>query len=404
MEKTQVLFVDDEERLLSGLRRMLRDQRSVWDMHFVNSGKAALDLMATQNFDVVISDMRMPEMDGAQLLSIVQKEYPNTTRIILSGYAENETVLRTVGPSHQYLAKPCEPEVLKRTIEQALELRATLSSDELKQLVSGLKNVPSPSSTYQKFMSEIASPRATTESVAAVLSCDIGLAAQTLKLTNSAYFSLPQRISALGQAVKLLGFETIRSLVTLANFYIAFEGNAQHLKVLEILNLRSILIARLARKICVAEKLPVSEIDAAFCGGMLAHVGTLILVTNRPDKFDEAINLVEVNGQRIDAAERAVFGATHADLGAYLLGLWGFPDPVVEAVAFHHADTNSNGSGMTPALAVRIAQFVTRKINEERGGSERLIKSDIDGVALEAVGGDGRMAQWEAMFEEMIDG
>src|SRR5450755_4506465 len=102
-----LLFVDDEPNVLQGLQRQLRPMRNEWDMHFVENGQKALDFMAAQPVDIVVSDMMMPGMDGAQLLSEVVRRHPQTVRLILSGHAEREAVLRLVGPAHQYLSKPC---------------------------------------------------------------------------------------------------------------------------------------------------------------------------------------------------------------------------------------------------------------------------------------------------------
>ena len=101
--KTKVLFVDDEANVLSGLRRMLRSQRQVWDMQFANGGAAALELMANQSFDVVVSDMRMPGVDGAELLNRVNDLFPDTVRLVLSGQSEHEKIFRAIGPAHQFL-------------------------------------------------------------------------------------------------------------------------------------------------------------------------------------------------------------------------------------------------------------------------------------------------------------
>lgn len=404
MKKVQVLFVDDEERLLSALRRMLRDQRDVWDMYFVNSAKAALALMQSQHIDVIVSDMRMPEMDGAELLSIVQREHPHATRIILSGYAENETIFKTVGPSHRYLAKPCKSRVLRATIERALALRAILGGEELKKLVSGIKNIPSPSSAFRKFIAEVTSPRTTSERIAAALGADIALTAQTLKLTNSAYFALPQKVTSIEQAVRLLGLDTLRSLVTMATFYATYQGDGSHTKVLETLNARSMQIARLARNICTALKAPAETADAAFCAGLTAHIGTLILVVNLPGKFDEAVALVENGTCSIVEAEQRVFGATHAELGAYLLGLWGFQDSIVEAVAHHHQPPVEAEETVTPAMALHIAQFVSRAASQGGLDSEPLIRSALDSRTLEAMGGAEMLETWQRMYQEVCRG
>src|ERR1700751_643330 len=104
----RVLFVDDEAMVLSGLQRSLRPMRNEWEMAFVNSGAEALQLMEHEPFDIIVTDMRMPVMNGAQLLEEVKRRFPQCFRIILSGQADQETIMRAVDPTHQYLSKPCD--------------------------------------------------------------------------------------------------------------------------------------------------------------------------------------------------------------------------------------------------------------------------------------------------------
>ncbi|MBC8317540.1 MAG: response regulator [Desulfobulbaceae bacterium] len=122
MAKKRILFVDDEPNILVGLRRMLRSLRKEIDMEFAESGKEALQVMSKASFDVVVSDMRMPGMDGAELLTEVRRLYPDTIRIILSGYAAAEAIMRTETIVHQFLHKPCEPQNIKDTLLRSCQL------------------------------------------------------------------------------------------------------------------------------------------------------------------------------------------------------------------------------------------------------------------------------------------
>src|SRR5579863_1343288 len=117
-----LLFVDDEPKLLQGLQRQLRPMREEWDMHFVESGNSALEFMSGRPVDIIVSDMMMPGMDGSQLLAEVAKKHPQTVRIVLSGQAEREAVLRLVGPAHQFLSKPCEADELRKAVSRAFAL------------------------------------------------------------------------------------------------------------------------------------------------------------------------------------------------------------------------------------------------------------------------------------------
>lgn len=115
----RVLFVDDEPSLLSALRRMLFSQRDRWSMQFAGSGPEALQMMQAQPVDVIVTDMRMPGMDGLALLREVQRLYPATERLVLSGYAEAEAMDGALGLAREFLSKPCEPDELIAAVDRA---------------------------------------------------------------------------------------------------------------------------------------------------------------------------------------------------------------------------------------------------------------------------------------------
>jgi DNA-binding NarL/FixJ family response regulator len=197
----RVLFVDDDPLILSGLRRMLRDQRQEWEMCFACSGEDALRMLAEIPCDVVVSDMRMPQMDGAELLSRVRSMFPDTVRIVLSGQSDKEAILKCVGPAHQFLSKPCVPERLRETIQRACAVKGVLKSTELRTLVSQIDNLPSIPKVYERLISELRGPDVSIEDVANLIAADVGMTAKILQLVNSSFFGLPQRVTNLSHAV-----------------------------------------------------------------------------------------------------------------------------------------------------------------------------------------------------------
>ena len=156
--KKRILFVDDETMILQGLERTLRPLRNEWEMAFANSGPRALDLMNQAPFDVVISDMRMPGMNGAELLTEVLKKFPKTVRLILSGHADRDLVLKCVGSTHQYLSKPCNPDELKSAIRRAGNLDQSLRDKSLGQLISRMDRLPSIPSLYVAIVEKLQDP------------------------------------------------------------------------------------------------------------------------------------------------------------------------------------------------------------------------------------------------------
>jgi len=333
LSRPRILFVDDEPNVLQGLQRMLRYMRAEWDMRFVGSGGEALDLMAKEPFAAVVSDMRMPGMDGAQLLAEVRKRFPGTVRVILSGYSDAESVLRTVVPAHQFLAKPCSEQDLVDVIHRAFELTRVLESETLRRLLAGLKSLPTPSETYFALVDYMKRPDASASGLADIIGRDVAMTAELLKLTNSSYFALSSRVSSPLQAVRILGFEILGALILRIGIFRSFQGLPEMGKLVEAVNRDSFLVARIARRIAKLEGGDLRGQEDAYCAAMLSSIGLLVLLDHHPDQVTRVKAAVAAGASSLDA-EQEVFGANQFQVGAYLLGLWGFNKPVVEAVAF----------------------------------------------------------------------
>lgn len=398
-----VLFVDDEENILSGIKRLMRSKRNVWSMEFSTSAVAALDLLEHIHADVVVSDMRMPHMDGAEFLAKVQERYPNTVRIVLSGYAEREAILRTIGPSHRYLAKPCPEETLVGAIESSLGLRAVLASDQIKGSVSGLTHLPTLPRIYAEILNELASEYASAETLAEKIEHDVAISAQILKLTNSAYFGMPRKVSTVKQAVQFLGFDNVRAVVLLAGVFEQFKDIGTDMaNVAEVLSHRSLAIGILAQAIARAEKFSTREVDDAFSAGLLMHIGTLLLIANSSGLFREAMAELDKQQHSIEDIERKRFGSSHGELGAYLLNLWGFNDQIVEAVAFHHLPSAKEPFRNNVLTAVHAAQYLLRAEQSEKNGLSA--REPLDMAYLNMVGLADRVPAWREITIALLKG
>ncbi|EDY81072.1 HDOD domain family [Verrucomicrobiia bacterium DG1235] len=394
--RERILFVDDETNVLQGLRRSLRKKRSEWDFHFEDSGKKALALLAETPVDIIVSDMQMPSMDGAEFLDQASKRFPNTIRIILSGYTDQETILRTIGPAHQYLAKPCNHNVLIDTIQRSLDLRRMLDSDSLRSLVSGLETLPTPSGVFNELISELSSEKASSDKVVEIIETDVSLTANILKLTNSAYFGLATNHASPLQAVQQLGLETLKAIVLIAGTFQAFEGDAAVSSAITTLGERSLAIGMLSKAIAYSLKLDKRLVDQAYIGGTLSHVGTLLLLSKQQKAFRNVIDIIEQEQLSIIEAEKKALGATHSEIGAYLLGLWGFIDPIIEAVAHHHEPAHCSFSEITPLTCVHIAQELTRPGHQNDNSFGRL-----DETYLEKLGIADQLPNWRKIAEKL---
>lgn len=332
----RVLFVDDEPNLLAGLRRMLRGKRDVWEMEFAEGGEAALALMAQSPVDVVVSDMRMPGMDGAQLLAEVRRSHPRTARIILSGHADRASIISAVGPTQQYLAKPCELDALVAVLDRVLSVRDLVVDERLREILGGVDSLPKPPHVYEEMLALATDPDCRLEDVVSVIERDVATSAEVLRLVNSAFFCLPSRVDDLARAVSLLGLETIQALAIAGAVFSAGGAVPDGIDVRDLSD-RGLLVATVSRRLASAEGWPRQGVGDAFFAGMLHEVGLLVLARHFPDALRTLRAGRAARGERCDLHEQAqrqrgLFGCTATDASAYLLGMWGFSEPVVEAI------------------------------------------------------------------------
>lgn len=388
---TRLLFVDDEEKILNGLQRMLRPMRHEWEMQFVTSGGEALQTLAQAPFDVVVSDMRMPGMDGAQFLKEVQCRFPQVVRMVLSGHSDQAMIEQSRGATHQYLAKPCRPEVLKATITRACQLRALVADEGLRRLVVGMSSLPMLPRLYGRLTRELETENPSMTTISGIIAKDLGMTAKILQIVNSTYADRCDLVSTAGQAANMLGLETIHSMLRTGEGCSVLVAADRACLDLECLWAESLETGALAREIAQAEQASPQMVDQAGTAGLLHEIGVLILAGQATERYTEALRLSTDKQIPLWAAEQQIFGNTHAEVGGYLLGLWGLNESIVSAVAYHHAPSKQAASGFCPLTAVHVADHLLREFTPtERGGAP----AQLDMNYFERIGLTDRLPAW----------
>ena len=349
--------MDDEPNILKGLKRMLRSMRKEWDMAFAESGAQALEMLSQRTFDVIVSDMRMPQMDGVALLRTVKKQYPMIVRIILSGHSDQEMILKSINSVHQYRSKPCDSQVLISTVNRSCTLGDFLNHKNLRQVISKIDSIPSLPSLYINMMDELRSPAASVERLGKIIGNDLGMTAKILQLVNSSFFGRSQHISDISQAVIMLGLNTIRSLVLTVGIFSKLDASTMTAFNMEKIYEHSIKTGTIAQKIAIHENADRETVDNAFITGLLHDLGKIIFAANFPETYANVFKLSQERNITFIEAELQVMGASHAQVGAYLLGLWGLPDIIVEGVALHHSPDKHPNKAFTPLIAVYFANI-----------------------------------------------
>ncbi len=348
----RVLFVDDEPRVLEGLRRML--SAGTWTIDTATSGTDALEILEKARFDVIVTDMRMPGMDGAQLLGHVHERWPSVTRIVLSGQTEREHAMRALGSAHQFLSKPCTARVLIEVVENAFYLQALTPNAKIRDLASSAHLLPSLPKIHQQILKVIDGPDASVREAAELVARDPGICAKVLRIVNSAFFARGQIVRDVRTATARVGLDLLRALVLTENVATGIP----------VRRLEQLQAAALDGAGSAGAILPEEERRAAFTAALLGDVGSLVLERGAPDEMRAVYANARENGIPIHFAEKAVLGSSHADVGGYVLGVWGVPPVIVDAVLGHH-ELGRDPSVLSAAVHVAHRIVANEPVTEE---------------------------------------
>lgn len=394
--RRRVLFVDNQSELLHNTRRMLFNVEDEWDIDFAVGARVALQKLSKESYDIIVTDMEMPGMDGASLLTEVAQRYPSVIRIVQSGCADNDLVLKAAGNTHQYLAESDTGNHLLEVLQRALSLRELLHDDRLAEIIAGLDAIPSLPSAYTELMEVLQRPSSSMYDIGHVIAKDVAMSAKIMQMVNSAFFGLPVEVKDPIHATNLLGIEMIKALVMTVHVFKSFANKGSTRFSIDDFTNHSLSVGALAKAIAISEGKKQDIVDDAFIAGVMHDIGKLILVANFPDYFDKSAAYAEEHGLTFVYGEEQVYNTTHAEIGAYLLGLWGFRDNIVEAVAFHHRPVECSATVFSPLTAVHIADA----IENEYGGDQQEGMATIHMDYLVTLGLTEKVGEWRKVCIE----
>ena len=361
MPKIRVLIVDDEMHQLERLRTALIPVSSSWEMTFAKNGFEALAQFESAPFDAVITDLAMPGMDGIRLLTEVARRAPGAVRVLMTDPQEREHTFRSVCLAHQFLVKPCTAAVITAAVTRTSRLYHHLGEETVQNIVARIGVLPSLPAISTRLTRLINDDSSSLADVAALIEQDVGMSAKVLQLVNSPVFGRQQQVTRIAQAVPLLGLDILKSLVAWFQLGTQFSNIAAAGLDMDALQAHSLLTARYAQ--LLARHLGFDRFDADdfFTAGLLHDIGALILANAFPAPYREVIAAPYLRKRGHSDSEQAAFNATHAEVGAYLLALWGFRDQVVEAVCYHHRPELQAARTINSTSVVYLAHVLARE-------------------------------------------
>jgi HD-like signal output (HDOD) protein len=388
MSEKRILIAVADAEAREDYRKAFGEQ---WQVVLAPNGPTAATEMVKQPCDVLVADLDLPETDGTEFLNDTRKKYPKTILFILATEADKERVMKNVVGAHQFLTKPCDKATLKSAVERAMALDSWISNSKMRELVARIQTFPTVPTLYLEVLSALRSPNSTTEQVGAIIAKDMAMMTKLLQVLNSACFGLPRRISNPAEAVGILGFEAVKSMVMAIKLLNQYDKIKPVYFSIDRLWRHSTEVGRASKQLVLLQTNDSALAEAAFTAGLMHDIGKIVLAANFDEQYRGAQSLAAKQKLPGEEVEREIFGAGHGEIGAYLLGLWGMPLDLLEVAAYHHQPSRNPNRGFNLLTAVHVANALYYERHPDRDGA---IVSKVDEAYLSENGLLERLPVW----------
>jgi HD-like signal output (HDOD) protein len=366
-----------------------------WESTSVSSEADALAQLEQRSFDALLVDFNLGSPDASQLLNQALEKRPETTRFLLAYEADLALVAAYVSGPHEILPKPIELASLKSRIESGVAPQDSSCNQSGRDPGTGTSASTAVPAVYAEVLKALDSQSVTKRQVGEIIAGDAALTSEVLRLTNSAYLGLPRDITNPVEAVESLGLETVKALVMALKFLAEHRQLKPGYLSLEKLWLHSIRVAQLARDLILFETKDRALAAEALVAGLLHDLGKVVLAANFDDMYGRVHSLARKQPVALWDIEKEMFGASHGEIGACLVGMWNMPASVVEAAAFHHEPPLGEHQRLTPLAAVHIANVLEHEI---RPSDEFRVAPVMCPPFLNEIGLLQRLPFWRAVF------
>jgi putative nucleotidyltransferase with HDIG domain len=384
----KLLFAPADPRTCKAWECSLQAYKGVWDVRIVSDAAAVLTHLAEAPWDAVVA--HLASQNGTSLLVKARESFPEAVRIGVVAPSQ----LRAPQPScvHQVVSEPLDMKELEVALERSCRLRDLLHGERICQTVGELGELPSAPGVYLRLVQKLNRPDTSIGEIAEIIEGDVGTSARLLQLVNSVIFRTSREIVTVKMAASLLGLNVIKNVVLSMEAFQAFQ-KIPKIPGFSWEDLQA--HCRITAAIVGQMQLPAEVRDAAIVAALLHDIGKLVLACKMPDRFARLVTRAQAEEKPLHQIEEELWGITHAEVGAYLLGLWGLPLRVTEAIAYHHAPASVPHQRFDALAAVYVANLLAHE--QEGAARER----EWDRAFLESVGVAPQLAGWKAMARQV---
>jgi putative nucleotidyltransferase with HDIG domain len=397
--KKRILFVGEDQTLCQEFQAQCPGPESAWTTQHARTEEEALAACQQHTIAAIVTEANLGGKNGTELLDAVMRRQPKALRVIVSDPADMESTVKCIGHAHHHVLKPCSAQTLLNVLEQAFAQEAWLPSEPVQGLIAQMRQVPSPLKAYTQIVEEMKSPTCSLEKIGRLIEQDPAIAAKVLQLANSAVFGRELNVVSTTEAIGYIGLETTKAVVLLAHTFSSFDNlKLVHFSV-EDLWRHSVQVGRLARRVAELEKANEDVAEQAFAAGLLHDIGKLLFAANHSGLFGKVLRLAREQHCNLWEAEAQILpGVGHAELGATVLGIWGLPKTITEAVALHHRPWRQRGHGFSTITAVHVANIVD---HDNHPDPTIIMPSQINTAYLKDLGLAERVEAWRQGCEEL---
>jgi putative nucleotidyltransferase with HDIG domain len=395
MRQAMLCLVKDPKNLPD-----LQPLRAEWDIAHALNTEHALQALAQKNFVAIVADAEMQGDTDLGFFTSVMNRFPKLLRILLFDPGDKKSNLKSNGSVHQFVTRPCTLDLLMSAIQRALLINTWLADPVMKQLFAKMRKLPSVPTIYFRLLQKLQSPETAIDDIGAIVAEDFVMTAKVLQMVNSPFFGLGRTITSPAEAVSYLGIERTKTLVLLAQAFSACDKDKSSAFSIDKLWQHCLATGNFARAIARQQSAETKVAEASFTAGLLHDVGKLMFAANLTPEYNEVIRLAKEKKITLAEAEWETFGTTHAELGACVLGVWGLPSDIVEALAFHHRPDLHPGKSFCPLTAVHVANGLEHELKPD---PEMPVQSGIDLNYLARLEVFRQLEAWRDTCREQVE-
>ena len=394
-----ILLVDEDELVLKSLTRSLRKLPGEWQVHYAEGVFTASDILADVPIDILISEIRLAGDNGRMLLETAREVRPQAARIILTGQVDPNAIFQFYGLAHQLLAKPWDNKVLIETIQRSYLVRGLLANPHMQAILNQIDNLPTIPEVYLELERQLKAEDISLADISSSVIRDPSLTVKIMQIVNSPYYGLPLKVVDPEKAVGLLGIDFLKGILLASGLFQTDAQAGKHTALIDRLWEHSIHTSSIIKQIAKMESLEGDIADTSAIAGLLHDVGKIILGVHFPDEAAAVYQLVQERKLPRWKAELKVLGTTHAEVGAYLLGLWGMPIDLLQAILCHHQPILQNHNGINPQVLLHAANAI---VNAQDAGDCRGRLQDLDYDFFRRSNLTDRLSRWQSEICSMI--